>query len=284
MRRALQWLAVVLSIGWIVVIAGALPGPIGGPTGFAPRLPGTVPDWREAYLGTAGGLGAGAAYLAWFFGAAALGALEYTQPLKSSLVARTWLMQLSEWGTLLGVAVAAVLPPWILWWLARLGSSSWHRLLSKVSKNAPAPLVRGANPALIVTGGWSAVLLLPLAGLVMWQLLHPVPSWLMLPPADGGADAPLAEWCPSALHARARECTLALDEAQARSMRETGDYAPVGARCIPATDLPDATAPACPPREMAQHARIEQAPIGRGAAAAVEQLVPGMAEERAALR
>ncbi len=236
MRRALQWLAVLLSIAWIVVIAGALPGPIGGPTGFAPRLPATFPDWREAYLAAATRVGLGLGYVVWSLWAMAVVALDHAPPLKPPLAARAWLTQLSEWGMAFSIAVAAVLPPWLAWWLARRGSRGFDWLRAKVSKRATDVAVGGTDPSLVVAGGWSAGLLLPCAAVVVWQLLHPVPSWLMLPPADG-ADVPVAEWCPYSLHARARECGEALDDARAAQASQAGDYMFRRARCVPAAEM-----------------------------------------------
>ena len=196
-----------------------------------PRLFGTFPDWRDQWLAIGEQIGSVVATLIWGAWAAAVGALEHVPALPPPLAARARLADAIMWGTLFGTSVAATLPPWLLWWLTRL------RVPMVTPPRDAVPDRPALDPALLVAAGWSLALVVPFLAMVAWEVSHPVPSWLLLPPLEDGARAPLAEWCPYALYARHRECEVYLGDALAQGAHSIDGYAYAGARCVPEANL-----------------------------------------------
>lgn len=198
---------------------------------MVPRLFGTFPDWRDDWLALGGHIGSVVAALIWGMWAAAVGALKHAPALPPPLAARARLADAIMWGGLLGTIIAATLPPWFLWWLARRRAPKLTPPKDAVP-NRPAP-----DPALLVAAGWSLALVVPFFALVAWEVLHPAPSWLLLPPLEDGVRAPLAEWCPYARYARHRECEVYLTDSLANGAYSIESYAYTGARCVPEANL-----------------------------------------------
>jgi hypothetical protein len=211
-RSALPWVAAALSLAWIATVLPALPFP------YCNKPLDEVPRWCHSILiqgVKAGTLTGGLGWAAW---AKATGAMTDVDLRFVPLTARAWLPDAMNWGGLLGFLAAASLPPWV---------PCVPALFSR----------RGTtDPALIVAGGWSIVLAVRFVGVVGTQLLHPNPSVLMLPPLRAGTaefHAPLSAWCPYSVHARARECETARDDARRNAAYASGGFGFAGARCVP---------------------------------------------------
>ena len=444
--RLRAWLPALLGIAWIVAIAPALPGPIGGPSGFVPRLFGTFPDWRDHLLAVGTRAGVSIATLVWSAWAWAVGALQPIPGWTPPLAARARLADAITAGMLLGTIVTATLPPWLIWLLARFGgpvggrpsqgpavlaagratlalaarnparylellalgviglaggaavsrlladaglvssafawvlellvgtvcqllstslclalvagrvpppratllrpgrilrfaaanllvmiavlggamlllvpgllagvalgfaplvvvdedASPWRALVrsAAITRGVRAKLLvlglsvvagfglvawlaRGADalgvlahvvgplmgllwaviyrqlarvsaagdatnpvvsrpardPALVVATAWSLALLVPFLGFTVWNVRHDRPTWLLLPPLEGGEHPALTDWCPYALYARSRECEVYVQNIRARGGHSINAYAYAGARCVAAADL-----------------------------------------------
>ena len=229
----LRWIVAALSAAWIATIVPALPHAISQGYTLVVDLP---VDWRDRYLSAAAMIGYVPFGFCWSLSALLTGTVGPDFSRSAPLSSQGWLLDVLAWGWMLGLAIGAALPPWILWLLFRPRKRVTTPEIAGAPPAPPSvPVGLPADPSFAVAAVWSVVLLAGFGTLAGRDLLGPGVSALMMPPLRGsGTDvgAPLSEWCAYSFHARPREC-----ETARRRLSPVGGFGVPGAKCIGLADL-----------------------------------------------